>query len=171
MSTLLRWLERAGMGIAIVATAIIMLLVSMDATLRYTMNMPLRWVFEIVTYYLMVIALYFALSSTFTRGDHVNISLLRDMMPAKLRNTCDVVWVLASALVFAIAAWGTAHHAIEAWNNNDFIPGFILWPSWLSHLPIPMGFALITLRLIHHALTLMIKGEDPSVESHGEIVE
>lgn len=171
MGQILKRIEQAGMLIAIFATMVIMVLVSMDAILRYGFNSPLRWVFEIVTYYLMVIALYFALSATFTHGDHVNISFLRDMLPKRLRNGLDIVWVLMSAVVLAFAAYGTGHHAMSAWTNNDFIPGYFLWPSWLSHLPIPLGFALIVLRLIHHAITLAVKGEDPSVESHGEPVE
>lgn len=159
------------MIIAIFATAMIMVLVSLDAILRYGFNSPLRWVFELVTYYLMVIALYFALSSTFTHGDHVSIDLLRDMMSPRVRRVLDIVWVLASAVVFCFLAYGTGRHTISAWQNNDFIPGYFLWPSWLSHLAIPLGIALIILRLVHHAIILIVSGDDPSVEEHGDIVE
>lgn len=171
MELFLKRLEQAGMFIAVFAMATIMILVSLDAVLRYGFNSPLRWVFEIVTYYLMVIALYFSLSATFTHGDHIGIDLLRDMMPRRLRNVLDIIWVLASAVVFGFMAYGTGHHTLSAWENNDFIPGYILWPSWLSHLAIPLGITLLVLRLVHHAIMLIVAGDDPSVEEHGDIVE
>lgn len=168
MTRLLNRIEFISMSIAILAVALIMVIISMDAVLRYAFNAPLRWAFELVSYYLMVIGVYFAVSTTFTSGDHISITLLRDVIPPRLRAWIDVVWVSIAAVIFGFMAYGTYHHTISARENVEFIPGIILWPAWLSHLPIPLGCALLVLRLVHHAITLAVTGQDPSVEEHGE---
>lgn len=171
MSKLILRLEQAGMAIAVVAISLTMLLISADAVLRYAFNAPLRWAFEVVTYYMMVVGIYFALSSTFTRGDHVNITLLRDIMPRRLQAWLDIIWVLVAAFIFGCVVYGTWEHTMTAYERHEFMPGYILWPAWLSHLPVPMGCALIVLRLLHHALVLITTGQDPLVEDHGDPVE
>jgi len=92
-------------------------------------------------------------------------------MPARLRAWIDVSWVLIAAVVFALITYGTGKHTLNAWINIEFIPGYIIWPAWLSHLPIPLGCALITLRLVHHAIVLIIKGADSAIDDHREPVE
>lgn len=159
------------MLIAVFAIIAIMLVVSADTILRYVFNAPIRWGFEIVTYYLMVIGIYFAVSSTFVSGDHVNITLLRDIMPRRLRVWLDVIWVLVAALIFAFVCYGTAEHTINAYVRVEFMPGYILWPAWLSHLPIPLGCALLVVRLVNHAIVLATTGHDPAVEDHGDPIE
>ncbi|WP_417210552.1 TRAP transporter small permease [Antarctobacter sp.] len=168
MTTLLRRLDQAAMLIAVFAIAMIMFCVSLDAVLRYAFNAPLRWSFELVRYYLMVVGIYFAVSGTLARGDHVSITLFRDMFPKKLRNWLDILWCMVAAVVFAFLVYGTWHNVTDAWENRDFIPGYFLWPSWLSHLAIPLGCALLVLRLVHHSITLAISGDDPDFEEHGE---
>ena len=171
MAKLIRWIEQAGLAIAVLSIAVIVVVVSFDAILRYGFNSPLQWASELVRYYLMVVATYFAVSATFTHGDHISITLFRHYFPRRLLVWLDVAWCLMIAAVFAIIAYGTWHHVTNAIARTEFIPGYILWPSWLSHLPIPLGTALIVLRLLHHALMLAMNGRDPEVALEGDITE
>ena len=72
------------------------------------------------------------------------------------------------AAVFAIIAYGTWQNTMEALHRNEFLPGVIVWPAWLSHLPVPIGAALFALRLLLHAYTLARHGSDPEVHTHSE---
>ena len=171
LGLLVKRLDQAAMAIAVLAIAIIMVVVSFDAVLRYAFNAPLQWSYELVGYYLMVVGIYFAVSSTFITGDHVNITLVRDMLPARLVAWLDVAWCLVAAAVFGFIVYGTWDNVAVAWTRNDFIPGYITWPSWLSHLPIPLGCALFAIRLVHHVVTLVATGHDDAVEDHGEPTE
>ena len=159
------------MALAMLCVFLIMLIVTYDAVSRYAFNAPLSWAFELVTYYLMVIAVYFAVSSTFTHGDHVNISLFSDMMPRRPRASVECVWSLMAAAVFAVIAYGTWENTLSAFRRDEFLPGIIVWPAWLSHLPIPLGAGLTALRLVLHAWTLATRGEDPAVLSPQEPME
>lgn len=159
-------IERLGLGIATLCVASIMFIVSYDAIARYAFHTPLPWAFELITYYLLVAATYFAVSATFQRGDHINIDLFRTMMTSRLRNCLDVIWTVLAAVIFGIIAYGAGNEMLHAWQRSEFLPGYITWPAWMSYLPIMLGFLLIVLRLVAHAVALLIHGADPDLIGH-----
>jgi len=167
----IRRLEQVAAAIAVFCIVTIMLVISADAILRYAFHAPLPWAFELVTYYLMVGAVYGALSSTFTHGDHVSITLFRDMVPAWLHRWAEGRCSILAAIVFALIAWGTWHITVEAYTRHEFLSGYIVWPAWLSQLPVPVGCLLITLRLSHHAWTLLAHGSGPNVAEFHKATE
>ena len=78
-----------------------------------------------------------------------------------------IVNALLAAAAFAAIAYGTAHNVYEAYVQREFLPGYIVWPAWLSHLPMPIGAALLVVRLLHHAFMLARNGTDPEVAAAG----
>lgn len=168
MELVIRRLEQVAMGIAVLCMVIIMLTISYDAIARYVFNSPLPWAFDLVTYYLMITAVYGALASTFTHGDHVAITLFQPMIPRRLRIVIESVCSVLVAIVFLVIAYGAGHATHEAYLRNEFLPGYIVWPAWLSQLPVPIGCALLALRLLHHGWTVFRDGEDPHVQAFHE---
>jgi TRAP-type C4-dicarboxylate transport system permease small subunit len=169
---LIRWLEQGAMAVAVVCVASIMLVVSVDAIGRYLFKAPLPVTFELVTFYLLITAVYMALAATYRQGDHINIDLLLARMSPRWRAGFDIVCSLLAAAVFALIAYGTLQHTIDAYRGREFIPGIIVWPMWLSYLPIPLGAALLVARLLHHSATLARQGTDPHIHVHTpEVVE
>lgn len=168
MEPVIRRLEQVAMAIAVACMVAIMLTVSTDTFARYVMNAPLPWAFDLVTYYLMVAAVYGALASTYTRGDHVAITLFQSMIPPRALKVIESVCSLMVAGAFLIIAYGAGHATYEAYARNEFLPGYFVWPAWLSQLPVPVGCALIAFRLIHHAWTVLRHGEDPYVQAFHE---
>lgn len=166
MHKLIRWLEQGAMAVAIVCVASIMLIVSVDAIGRYVFKAPLPVTFELVTFYLLITAVYMALAATYRQGDHINIDLLQTRMSPRWRAGFDIVCSLLAAAVFALIAYGTWQHMVDAYRGREFIPGIIVWPVWLSYLPIPLGTALLVARLLHHSATLARHGTDPHVHVH-----
>lgn len=155
------------MAVAIVCVAAIMLIISADAVLRYALRAPIPWAFELLTYYLMVAGIYFAVAGAFTHGDHINIDLFLPMMSARTRAMCGAVYSLLTAVVFGLIALSTGMESFHAWSNREFLPGYIVWPAWLSSLPVALGAALLAVRMVVHGLTLLIRGTDPEVASAG----
>lgn len=168
MEKLIRRLEQAGMAVAVVCVVAIMLVVSADALGRYLFKSPLPVTFELVTFYLLVASIYMAIAATYRHGDHININLIQNKLPKAVRNASEVVFCVLTVIVFALIAWGALQHSIEAWRRKEFIPGYIIWPVWLSYAPIPIGAALLMLRLLHHCGRLATRGDDPSVQGHVE---
>jgi TRAP-type C4-dicarboxylate transport system permease small subunit len=170
MERLIRRLEQAGMAVAVVCVVAIMLVVSADALGRYLFKSPLPVTFELVTFYLLVASIYMAVAATYRHGDHININLIQDKLPKSVRNAAEIAFCVLTVIVFALIAWGALQHSIEAYRRKEFIPGVIIWPVWLSYLPIPLGAALLMLRLLHHSGMLALRGGDPSVQAHAEEV-
>ena len=164
-------LERACMAIAITAVAVMMAIISYDALSRYLFNAPLPWAFQVVSYYLLGVALFLAVSATFSASDHINIDLFSAKMPVRLRNWIDVVWGLMMVIVFSILAIAAWKSMMTAWNRNSFLPGHISWPAWISHLPIVLGAGLMSLRLLNHCYRLARSGADPDVAVVGEATD
>lgn len=165
VESLIRRLEQWAMVLACACVTAMMLVVCVDAGARYLLGRPLPWSFDVVSLYLMVGASYFALSSTFRHGDHININLLHAQLSPRTRAWVDVVTSLLAAALFAGIAYTTFGKTVDAYVHKEFSPGYVMWPVWLSILPIPLGSALLVLRLLHHSLVLATRGEDRSVAS------
>ncbi|MBL8588886.1 MAG: TRAP transporter small permease subunit [Methylobacteriaceae bacterium] len=163
MPALLRLLERASMAVAILCVALIMTIISADAISRYAFRAPIPWAFELLTYYLMVAGIYFAVAPTFTHGDHIGIDLFSPKMSPAAKARWGTVSSVLAGVVFALIAFASGEATYEAWSNREFLPGYIVWPAWLSHAPVVFGSALIAARLFLHAFTLLTKGHDPDV--------
>lgn len=166
MNRLIYMLERLFMGVSVLCMVSIMITVSIDAIGRYAFNAPLQWSYELVTFYLMVIAIYFAASSTFQQGDHIGVDLFYHLMGKRVRALVETVVTLLGAVIFAFIAYGAWKSVLKVHAQQDFIPGYIMWPTWLSYLPVPLGTALLVLRMLHHCWTLLSRGEDPNVVDH-----
>ncbi len=159
--------EQVCMAVAVLAVLLMMLITSWDAVARYVFHAPLPWAFQLITYYLLGTALYLAVSATFSHGDHINIDLFRPHIPRRLRSALDAVWSLLAMLVFGIIGWGGFQSLAHAWERHEFLPGYFVWPAWLAYLPIVLGSSLMALRLLHHAVMLVLHGADRDVAIPG----
>ncbi|MDQ2103037.1 TRAP transporter small permease [Azospirillum isscasi] len=171
MNTLLKRTELALSGLSVLAIIAIMLIVTADTFMRYVLHAPFSWSFELISYYLLIAAIHFAISDTFREGDHIGVDLLPQSIPRKLQTAMEIMWVTAAAVVFGIISWGAFDNLHYAYVDNEFIPGVVAWPVWLSYLPIATGSAVMTLRLFLHLLSLIALGADPEVLTHGDVLE
>ena len=163
MARLIALIETLMMCLAMLAVGAMMIVVSVDTIARYAFNAPLPWATEFIIYYLMVSATYFAISATYRHGDHINLDFLHHFVRKRLMSIIDCVSGLAVAATFLLVAWLAFHTVEETFASRSFIPGYISWPTWLSHLPILLGSAVMAVRVLHHSIQLGLHGEDPNV--------
>jgi TRAP-type C4-dicarboxylate transport system permease small subunit len=171
MEQTIRRLEQVAMVIAVCCVVTIMFVVSFDAIFRYSINSPIPWAADLVTYYMMVLLVYFSLSPTYRAGDHMNINLIMTMLPRRVQSLVDLTCSLLAVTAFSIVSYGAFLHAADAFKGNEFLPGYILWPAWLSHAGVAIGAGLLVVRLVHHAYMLAKLGRDPFVDLEGESTE
>lgn len=169
MNRLIKSAERCGSIIAGCCLLCMMVLVGADAVARYLLGSPIPWVMETVSYYLMVACAYLAAADTFRHNDHIRLDLVVDHMPARVKTVTAIFHTVLALLVFAILTYASAANMIQAWEEREYIHGYQAWPMWLSYLPIMLGSALLALRLLHHAMTLLHKGRDASIELQGDL--
>ncbi|MFC4272745.1 TRAP transporter small permease subunit [Sneathiella chungangensis] len=171
MESIIRRLEQVALTITIGAMIILMIVISLDAVLRYSINSPIQWAADLATYYIMSILIYFALSPTFRSGDHIRITLISAHLPDRMKAISEFMGTTLAAIAFFIIAYGATSHAIDGFFRNEFLPGYIMWPGWLSYLPIAIGAGILCLRFIHHLYMLVKFGRDNYVCLEDEAVE
>lgn len=171
MTKLLKQAELALSGLSVLAVVAIMLIVAANTFMRYVLHAPFPWSFDLISHYLLIAAIHFAVSDTFREGDHIGVDLLPAAVPRKVRLVLDLAWVAAAILVFGIMSWGAWDHLVSAYAAREYLPGIIAWPVWVSYLPIAIGAAVMTLRLVQHFLSLILRGTNPEVLAHGDILE
>ncbi len=141
-------LERVGLFVAGLAFAAMMLVTVADVVLRYALNAPLSWTFELISSYLMVGAFFLAVSATQARRQHVYVDILARHLPERLRCALAVASGCAVILLFALIWWTGAEGFLSAWQKNLVMDGEIPWPRWPTYLLIPVGLGLMLPRLV-----------------------
>ena len=149
-------MESVTLALACIALFAIMLLVFLDATLRYAFNSPLKFTTDAVTLYLISSALLLVLSYTLRHGGHINVDLFVHLMPARLYDLLIGITLLASLVVIAIMAWQVTSLTWESWQQNELMVGIYPWPLWLSKAIVGVSLIVLVIRLLHVALTHLI---------------
>ncbi|EKT4464901.1 TRAP transporter small permease [Pseudomonas putida] len=168
MKSIIQVLEKSSTLLAGICLLITMLLISADAVARYLFHSPIPWTMDVISYYLMVVISYLAISDTFRHGDHIQLDLFLNRMSPRTKLISDTACSLLAACVFVVIAIGSTLSMIESFQADEFLTGYVNWPVWLSYLPISAGSALLSLRLIHHCSLLLSSGQDASLEQPEE---
>ena len=109
-------LDRAVRGIGEAASLVFLAAVALtfyEVILRYFFNAPTTWVHE-VSIFLTAAAFIIAGSYTLQRKDHIRISLVFDMLPARGRRLLTVVNLLIALYFLAALLYGAAVQAGKA---------------------------------------------------------
>lgn len=141
-------LEDAAMVVVVAALFAVMAVTVADVVMRYGFNAPLPFAYDLITQYLLVAAFFLALSYTLRAGGHMNVDMLlvairSPRARAALRAIGDAL-AIVFFLALLYAGWSTAH---DSWVRGDRLTGPLPWPVWLSQVFVPLGVALLLLRL------------------------
>jgi TRAP-type C4-dicarboxylate transport system permease small subunit len=91
-------------------------------------------------------------------GNHIRIDLLSRFLPAGANLLVRRITDLFAALVCALVAWHAGRFVYAEWQDGlEWISGV---PSWSVELIIPIGFGVMALRFLLHAM-LGPPREDP----------
>ena len=140
--------ERVVTSVAVVCLFAIMLIVVADVFMRYVVNRPFSFTYDLVGLYLMAGLFYLALSDTFAIHAHVRVDILLHRFSPQVRRLCEIVTCMCGVAVFSLITWLGFNRAADSFVNGDVLAGAIPWPSWASAGLVPLGCAVITLRLL-----------------------
>jgi TRAP-type C4-dicarboxylate transport system permease small subunit len=139
-------------ALATIERVVITLIVVADVFMRYVVNRPFSFTYDLVGLYLMAGLFYLALSDTFAIHAHVSVDILVHRFSPSIRRLCEIVTCLCGIAVFSLITWLGLNRAIENFVNGDVLAGAIPWPSWASAALVPLGCAVLTLRLLLHLM-------------------
>lgn len=172
-------IERAAMGIAMTMMFSIMVIVSADVFMRYVFNSPFSWAYDLISLYLMAGVFFLALSQAYASGAHVNVDILQQQFPAPLKRISECVITGLAFLTFVLVVRFGFDRALDAYQSRDVVAGAIPWPTWPAIALVPVGAALLCLRLAIHFighLASLLTGRDiiplsSGAHDEGEIFE
>lgn len=152
LSALMSRADQALVFLSAVALAAIMIVVVLDVAMRYLVNNPLGWSYDLIGSYLMVCVFFFALSDTLHHHGHIAIDIFADMLPRRFLHLSLTVGFAASTPLMAIIAWQGWYRMAAAHDANNLISATVPWPTWPTYFMVFAGSALMTLRCALRAL-------------------
>lgn len=164
-----RWLARLDLvlaGTAAAFIAVMMLLSSVDVVMRYALNSPIAWAYDLITNYLLVASFFFGLSYTLRMNHHISVDFFARMIPTKAYHWFMAMGCLAAAVIFACVAWYGLRDAFHAWTQDEVAFGALIWPMWPAKAVIPLGMAPLALRCLHRAIAHAAFGSDRAAQAN-----
>jgi TRAP-type C4-dicarboxylate transport system permease small subunit len=140
-------LERALTVIAAVSLFAIMALVVADVFMRYVLNSPLSFTYDLIGLYLMAGVFFLTLSDTLRVHAHVGVDVLMSRASPAGRRLSEIVTALTGLFVFILISKVGLERAMENYEQHDVLAGAIPWPTWISAALVPFGCGVLVLRL------------------------
>lgn len=168
-------LERMLTVIAVVFLFVIMLLVVADVFMRYALNRPFSFTYDLIGLYLLAGVFFFTLSDALREHAHVGVDILLSRFSPAGRRLSEIITALAGLFVFVLICKVGFERALENYEQHDVLAGAIPWPTWISAALVPFGCGVLVLRLalqlVGNVLSL-VSGRDlyplPPVTGVGE---
>jgi TRAP-type mannitol/chloroaromatic compound transport system permease small subunit len=143
--------DRTAGGVANLAQFTVMAIVVADVVGRYILQMPIEWVYDVISRYLMAALFFFSLSWTLGTGEHVRVLFFRQFVSRRARRVFDLIGAILGAWVFALIFLAGLNRFWADWTSGDVFVGAYLYPNWISSICVPIGVGIMLVRF-----TLMI---------------
>ena len=141
-------LDRAVLGLLLIAVAVMVGVVSIQVALRYGLNQSLDWADE-VSRLAFVWSIFLAIPLGVRQGAHIGIDIVvHQMPPAVQRLLRRAAAAVSAAMMFAIA-WAALGVAREQW---DELMSTLDWSVGWFIVPVGIGALLSGLHLVRIAL-------------------
>ncbi|WP_047147823.1 TRAP transporter small permease [Aquamicrobium sp. LC103] len=148
ISRALASLEVALMAVSAVAMAAIMLVVTLDATLRYIISSPLTWSYDLIGLYLMVAVFFLALPDTLNHHGHIAVDIFQRLIPLRLRHLLLGTGYALSTWVMVLIVWGAGQRLKTAFLQDERIAALVPWPTWIAYLLVVVGSSVLVMRCL-----------------------
>ncbi|MBI5265064.1 MAG: TRAP transporter small permease [Bradyrhizobium sp.] len=140
-------IERALTVIAVMFLFAIMVLVVADVFMRYALNRPFTFTYDLIGLYLLAGAFFLTLSDAMREHAHVGVDILLSRFSLVGRRLSEIVTALTGLFVFVLICKVGFERALENYQQHDVLAGAIPWPTWISAALVPFGCGVLVLRL------------------------
>jgi len=149
------WLWR--MDIVLMSIAGLCVLVMMGVTfadvfMRYALDAPLAWSYDLVTQYLLIGSFFFAFSYALRTNENIVVDFFSRHLSTPLYCLLMCIGHAVTFVIFAYITWLTAMDTYLSWENDEAFFGALVWPSWSAKIIVPIGAAALAIRLLHRSL-------------------
>lgn len=140
-------LERVWRFIGSSAVVAIMVIVAADVAMRYLLNAPFEWSFDLIYLYLMPAVFFFYLAPSFADGHHVRMTVVVRKLPVGVQQLLEASTAILTFAVFVVIAREGYAQTLTAFINREYL---LDWPTWVYNAFVPLGSIALLLRLALH---------------------
>ena len=108
--------------------------------------------------YCMAAAGFLALAHTFSRGEHIRVTLILEHVGAKARRGLELWSLAAGSALASLFAYYSARLAFQSWDFNDISTGNDATPLWIPQLSMAAGSLVLAIAFVD-ALVLEWRGK------------
>lgn len=140
-----------GAGLSSVLLVFVMLSISFDVILRYSLNQPLEWAVEISEYTLVGLT-FFATAWVLKRDGHVKMDQLFNYLSPRTQKILNIITSVLSAIACLIVVWYGVLVTLDHLRTGDRYYTTLEAPKWPVSAMVVVGFLLLLfqfLRRIH----------------------
>jgi TRAP-type C4-dicarboxylate transport system permease small subunit len=138
-------------GIGSLMLFALMCIVVADVSMRYFLNSPLHWSFDVISNYLMPGLFFLAVSHTLKAHSHVAVDIVHNYVGTKTRYAFESIGSILAVPAFAICTWNATAVTVNDFQTGATATSGLPIPTWTVSLFLPLGFGLLTLRLVLNA--------------------
>lgn len=143
-------------GLSQWALAVLLALVVVQILTRYVLNDPLGEVVSITETYLMPAMVFFAIAALQRNDGHIRVDLLYVTFKGRLKQVVDLLVFLASAAFWAFVIYATASETLFSLRMDYEVSRTLPFPLWTALVVVPLGGALICIRLLLQAVSTVL---------------
>lgn len=135
-------------GLSQWALAVLLVLVVVQVLTRYVLNDPLGEVVSITETYLMPAMVFFAIAALQRNDGHIRVDLLYVTFRGRFKQVIDLVVFIASAAFWGFVVYASAGETLFSLRMDYEVSRTLPFPLWTALVVVPLGGALIFIRLL-----------------------
>ncbi|MFW2589845.1 TRAP transporter small permease [Sagittula sp. SSi028] len=117
-------------------------------------------------------SIFLGLPAALVHGDHIRVTSLRQLLPAKLGHIADILASGFATAMMGWVAWAIFAYVEESWVYNDVSQGIVAVPLWIPQSGMLVGSVLFAIALAERTLRLIlglpVEKDDTEEQGHGE---
>ena len=144
---------------------VMMLTISYDVALRYLLNAPTTWSFE-VNRYMLILVVFIGSGWALPAGGHVSVDIFTEDLPKRKKILLDIVTSFMAGTYILIFLIQSILFTYDAWEHNVRSTEYLAWPLWPIRLFLVIGAVTLLLefiiRIIKNSTTLFMTTDQTS---------
>jgi TRAP-type transport system small permease protein len=148
MQNVLRGCERVMLYISTLSTFVLMLLTTADAGGRYIFNRPITGAYEVSTNYLMIAAIFMAMSFGYREGSYIRVTLLTSHLRGRLKMAVNYFVQIVSMLYGVMLVIATYRQALRAFEMHTTLSSLDFIPVGPAYVIVPVGLFFMSLAML-----------------------
>lgn len=117
--------------------------------------------------YFMAAAGFLALAHTFSRSEHIRVTLLLSALPHKGRLRLDIFALLVACAITANLAWFSCKLVLDSYTYNDISTGDDATPLWIPQIAMAVGTIVFFIAVLDETFR-RCRGIPPVSEGDGQ---